>query len=301
MRFLVTGVKGQLGHDVVKELKSRGFNDILEYDIEQMDITNKNHVDSCIVDGNVDVVIHCAAYTAVDKAEENEEIARKINVDGVENIAKASLKAGAKLIYISTDYVFDGNKELGKIYEVNDKVNPLSVYGKTKYQGEEKAKINPKYFIVRTSWVFGVNGNNFVKTMLKLSNENDEINVVSDQYGSPTYTVDLAKLLVDMSLTDKYGTYHANNEGYTNWSTFAKAIFFINEKDTKVNEIKAEDYKTKAIRPKNSCLSKDSLDKNGFERLPDWYNALKRYSYELIKEEKNKQEEAKKYELKRRK
>ena len=222
MRFLVTGINGQLGYDVVKELKRRGFNDILECDRNIMDITNKKQVYNVIVGGEPDVVIHCAAYTAVDKAEDDFRNASDINVYGTKLIAEYSKKVGAKLIYVSTDYVFDGLKPLGETYSVNDNVNPINKYGITKYYGEEMAKINPKHFIVRTSWVFGINGNNFIKTMLRLANERDEISVVADQYGSPTYTVDLAKLLVDMSLTDNYGIYHANNEGYISWYDFAK-------------------------------------------------------------------------------
>lgn len=294
MRFLVTGVKGQLGYDVVKELKSRGFNDVLEYDIEQMDITNARRVEQCIVENEPDVVIHCAAYTAVDKAEDEEELATKINVEGTKNIAQMTELIGSKLIYISTDYVFDGEKPLSYLYDVNDKVNPQSVYGKTKYKGELEAKFNPKHFIVRTSWVFGINGNNFVKTMLKLSEIKNEINVVSDQYGSPTYTVDLAKLLVDMSFSEKYGTYHANNEGYISWADFAEEIFKVNNIDMKVNHISTEEYPTKAKRPHNSCLSKSSLVENGFERLPGYKDALIRYSKEL----KEQKENIKKLELK---
>lgn len=287
MRFLVTGVNGQLGFDVVKELKSRGFNDVLEYDIQQMDITNKRQVEQCIIGNEPDVVIHCAAYTAVDKAEDNEGLATKINVDGTKNIAEMTELIDAKLVYISTDYVFDGEKPLGKTYDVNDEVNPQSVYGETKYLGEKEASFNPNHFIIRTSWVFGINGNNFVKTMLKLSESRNEINVVSDQYGSPTYTVDLAKLIVDMALSDKYGIYHANNEGYISWADFAEQIFKVNNIDMKVNHITTEEYPTKAKRPKNSCLNKDSLDKAGFERLPDWKDALVRYSKELKQQNEN--------------
>ena len=296
MRFLVTGVKGQLGYDVVRELKSRGFNDILEYDYEQMDITNKKQVEKCIVLTEPDVVIHCAAYTDVNAAEDEEEKARLINVEGTRNLAQITKLIGAKLIYISTDYVFDGEKKLGFIYETDDKVNPQSVYGKTKYEGEQEAKFNPMHFIVRTSWVFGINTKkpNFVETMLRLSETKDEIGVVCDQFGSPTYTVDLAKLLVDMALTDKYGTYHANNEGYTNWAVFAREIFKVNGKKTNVKNLSTDEYPQKAKRPKNSCLSKKSLDDAGFERLPDWKDALIRYSEEL----KNKKEEEKKLVLK---
>ena len=290
MRYLVTGVNGQLGFDVVRELKSRGFNDILEYDIGQMDITNASQVEKCIVGSEPDVVIHCAAYTAVDKAEDNEELARKINVEGTRNIAQITELIGSKMIYISTDYVFDGEKPYGKTYDVKDVPNPTSVYGQTKYEGELETKFNPKHFIARTSWVFGLHGNgNFVKTMLKLAQTRDEISVVFDQLGSPTYTVDLARLLVDMSLTEKYGTYHANNEGYTSWADFAEAIFELSGINMKVNHITSDEYPTKAKRPKNSCLSKYSLDKAGFERLRYWRDALAEYLEELKKQNEQEQ------------
>ena len=238
MRFLVTGVKGQLGFDVVRELHSRGFNDVLEYDIDLMDITNERQVEQAIVGNEVDVVIHCTAYTNVDEAECNEQLARKVNIYGTRNIAQMTELIGAKLIYISTDYVFDGTKPLFYLYNVDDKVNPKNIYGMTKYLGEEEVKYNPKHFIVRTSWLFGINGNNFVKDMLKISESKDEIDVLSYQFGSPTYTVDLAKILVDMSLTEKYGTYHANNSGFTNQAFFAEDIFEVNNIDIKVNHIK---------------------------------------------------------------
>ena len=281
MRFLVTGVKGQLGHDVVLELKKRGYTDILEYDKDEMDITKKDIVFEKIREIKPDVVFHCAAYTAVDNAEDNSDICHLVNVDGTKYLSEATKEVGAKLVYISTDYVFDGEKPIDLTYDVLDEANPRSVYGKTKYEGELEAKKNPKHFIVRTSWVFGINGNNFIKTMLRLSETHDEINVVSDQFGSPTYTVDLAKLLVDMVETSKYGIYHANNEGYTSWDAFAREIFKIFNKNTKVNSITTDMYPTKAVRPKNSKLSKDCLDKNGFERLPSWQDAIKRYKKEM--------------------
>ena len=283
MRFLVTGVKGQLGHDIVLELKKRGYSDILEFDKDDMDLTKKDEVYAKIRETKPDVVFHCAAYTAVDNAEDNEELCYLVNVEGTKYLSEITSKIGAKLIYISTDYVFDGEKTNNETYDITDSVNPTSVYGKTKYEGELEASKNPKHFIVRTSWVFGINGNNFIKTMLKLSENKNELNVVSDQFGSPTYTVDLARLIVDMSLTDKYGTYHANNEGYTSWDTFAREIFKVFNKEVKVNSIKTEDYPTKAKRPKNSRLSKDSLDRGGFNRLPSWQDAIVRYKEELDK------------------
>ena len=281
MRFLVTGVKGQLGYDIVRELKKRGYEDILEFDKDDMDLTKEDEVRTKILETKPDVVFHCAAYTAVDNAEDNADLARMVNVDGTRYLSEITNEICCKLIYISTDYVFDGEKPYGETYDVDDEVNPTSVYGKTKLDGEVEARKNPKHFIVRTSWVFGINGNNFIKTMLKLSDTRDEINVVSDQFGSPTYTVDLARLLVDLSLTDKYGTYHANNEGYTSWDEFAREIFKIFNKNTKVNSITTEEYPTKAKRPKNSCLSKDCLDRNNFERLPSWQDAIERYKKEM--------------------
>lgn len=281
MRFLVTGVKGQLGYDIVRELKSRGYTDILEFDKDDMDLTKEDEVRTKILETKPDVVFHCAAYTAVDNAEDNAELARMVNVLGTKYLSEVTSEIGAKIIYISTDYVFDGEKPYGETYDVDDPVNPTSIYGKTKLDGEIEAKKNPKHFVVRTSWVFGINGNNFIKTMLKLSETRDEINVVSDQFGSPTYTVDLARLLVDLAKTEKYGTYHANNEGYTSWDEFAREIFKVFNKNMKVNSIKTEDYPTKAKRPKNSCLSKECLDREGFKRLPSWQSAVERYKKEM--------------------
>ncbi len=281
-RYLITGCKGQLGYDLIRELNKRGIYDILNLDIEDLNITDKEAVDKVFNDYKPDCVFHCAAWTNVDGAEDNYEACYNVNVVGTKNISEASLKTNSKLIYISTDYVFDGTKK--GTYDVYDKTNPQSVYGKTKYLGEQEAKKNPKSFIVRTSWVFGINGKNFVKTMLNLAETKKEINVVSDQYGSPTYTVDLAKLLVDMMDTDKYGVYHANNEGYCNWAEFADYIFKANNKDVKVNYILTKDYPTKAIRPLNSKLNKVCLDDDDFDRLPTWQDAVNRYSEELEKE-----------------
>ena len=297
-RYLVTGCKGQLGFDIVRELNKRGIYDILALDVDDMDITNKRIVDKIIGEYKPEYVFHCAAYTAVDKAEENEEIAYKINVDGTKNIANACRNIGAKLIYISTDYVFDGKQKENESYKPDDEVNPLSVYGKTKYLGELAALENPKTFVVRTAWVFGLNGNNFVKTMLKLSENHDSLNVVSDQIGSPTYTVDLAKLLVDMSETDKYGIYHGTNSGYTSWAEFADYI--LKDTDTKVNYVTTEEYykpqyekatsegKTLniATRPLVSKLDKSKLVENDFNELPDWHQAVDDYKKELQKRKK---------------
>ncbi len=279
MKFLVTGVKGQLGYDIVKQLKEQNYTDIIALDKSNLDITDKEKVSNIVQETKPDVIFHCAAYTNVDKAEEEKELAYKVNVLGTKNIVDAAKEIDAKVIYISTDYVFDGEKD--GVYEITDKPNPLNVYGLTKFQGEEEVRKYEKHFIVRISWVFGINGRNFIKTMLELSKNRDTINVVSDQMGSPTYTVDLAKLLIEISKTEKYGTYHANNEGYCSWAEFADAIFKVNNMNTKVNYIKSSEYKQLAKRPLNSKLSKKSLIENGFSLLPTWQNALERFSKEL--------------------
>lgn len=287
MKFLITGFKGQLGYDIKRELLKRGYKeeDILAIDKEEMDITKKEEVDRVITSFNPDVIFHCAAWTAVDKAEEKDEECALVNVIGTKNITDASIKTNSKLIYMSTDYVFDGTKD--GIYTEEDKVNPMNVYGMTKYLGEEEVRRNPNHFITRISWVFGINGGNFIKTMLKLSDKYDTLNVVCDQIGSPTYTVDLSKLLVDMAHTDKYGTYNATNEGYISWAEFAEYIFKVNDKSVKVNHVTTGEYlditKTKqAYRPRNSRLSKEKLEENGFDKLPSWQSATERYSEELV-------------------
>lgn len=282
MKVLVTGVNGQLGYELVKELNNKGYTNILAVDKDEMDITNKDMVNKVIKNYHPDVIFHCAAWTAVDKAEDEKKACYNVNVNGTKYISEAAKEIDAKLIYISTDYVFDGSKE--GLYEIDDEVNPKSVYGETKYEGEQLVRQNNlKHFIVRISWVFGVNGNNFIKTMLKLAETRNELTVVADQFGSPTYTVDLAKLLVEMSETEKYGTYHANNEGYCNWAEFAEYIFKVNDKEVNVKHITSEEYPQKAYRPRNSKLSKQSLDDNGFNRLPSWEDAVERYSKELKK------------------
>lgn len=285
-KYLITGFKGQLGYDIKRELIKDGIKEknILAIDKEEMDITNKEEVMKVVKEYNPDVIFHCAAWTAVDKAEDMKELVEQVNVVGTKNIVDASIEVDAKIIYMSTDYVFDGEKDGEYIEE--DITNPKSVYGDTKFRGEEEVRRNKKHFITRISWVFGINGNNFIKTMLKLSNNHKELNVVDDQIGSPTYTVDLAKLLVDMSYTNKYGTYNATNEEYCSWAEFAEYIFKINNKDVKVNKVTTEDYlkltgTKQAYRPRNSKLSKEKLEKAGFERLPSWMDATNRYCKEL--------------------
>lgn len=275
MRVLVTGADGQLGYDVIKRLEQSN----IEYfgtDLDTLDITNKDQVKRVIRDYNPDVVIHCAAYTAVDKAEDEKELCYAVNVLGTKYIAEACKEIDAKMVYISTDYVFDGEGD--QPFEVTDEPNPINYYGQTKYEGELEVQDKlDKYFIVRISWVFGSNGNNFVKTMLRLGRELDEISVVGDQIGSPTYTYDLAKLLVEMIQTGKYGIYHATNEGECSWYEFACEIFKQMEINIRINSITSEEYPTRAERPVNSRLSKNKLIKEGFEELSDWRDAMKMY------------------------
>lgn len=279
MKVLVTGTKGQLGYDVVNELEKRGHTAVA-VDIEEMDITDAVSVERVITEAEVEAVIHCAAYTAVDAAEDNVEICRRVNAEGTENIAKVCKKLDLKMIYISTDYVFDGEGE--RPWEPDDERHPLNVYGQTKYEGELAVeKYLEKYFIVRIAWVFGVNGKNFIKTMLKLSETHEELNVVDDQVGSPTYTYDLAVLLVDMVESDKYGRYHATNEGLCTWYEFAKEIFRQAGLNVKVNPVSSDEFPSKAKRPHNSRMSKDKLEENGFQRLPSWEDALARYLKEI--------------------
>ncbi|BFK19700.1 dTDP-4-dehydrorhamnose reductase [Mediterraneibacter glycyrrhizinilyticus] len=275
MRILVTGVKGQLGHDVMNELAKRGHTGI-GVDVEEMDITDARKVNEVIRASEVEAVIHCAAYTAVDAAEDQVELCRKINAEGTENIAKVCKELDIKMMYISTDYVFDG--EGTRPWEPDDERHPLNVYGLTKYEGELAVEKHlDKFFTIRIAWVFGVNGKNFIKTMLKLSETHDELNVVDDQIGSPTYTYDLAVLLVDMIETEKYGRYHATNEGLCSWYEFACEIFRQAGRDVKVNPVSSDEFPTKAKRPHNSRMDKSKLTENGFTPLPAWQDALKRY------------------------
>lgn len=281
MKILVTGVCGQLGHDVAEELLKNSI-EAIACDREEFDLTDKESTQDFILKNKPDGVIHCAAYTAVDKAENEEELCRKINAEGSLYVAKACEKIGAKMIYVSTDYVFGGDGE--EPYEPGDKKNPQNVYGKTKLEGENKALQNcSKTFVVRTSWVYGINGGNFVKTMRRLAETKDELNVVADQIGSPTYTRDLAKLLVQMIQTEKYGVYHASNEGFMSWADFAESIMKKSGLSMKINHIPTSEYPVKAKRPLNSRLSKKCLTDNGFSLLPTQDDALTRYIEELNK------------------
>lgn len=302
MKVFVTGVAGQLGHDVMNELAKRGYEGVgsdlaPEYTGVQdgsavtampyvaLDITDKEAVERVICEVNPDVVVHCAAWTAVDLAEDDDKVekVRAINASGTENIALVCKKLDAKMVYLSTDYVFDGQGTEPWDPDCKD-YNPISVYGSTKLEGELAVANNlDKYFIVRIAWVFGVNGKNFIKTMLSLSEKYDTIRVVNDQIGTPTYTLDLARLLVDMIETEKYGYYHATNEGgYISWYDFTCEIFRQAGKDTKVIPVTTEEYGlSKAARPFNSRLDKSKLVKNGFTPLPTWQDALSRYLKEI--------------------
>ena len=279
MKILVTGVKGQLGFDICRILTDRGI-EHRGVDIEDFDITDRKATDAYISAYAPDAIIHCSAFTAVDKAEDEVELCTRVNAEGPANIAATAKRIGAKLMYISTDYVFPGTGE--QFYTPDDPTGPLSVYGKTKLMGEEAVKAaSDRHFIVRISWVFGKNGNNFVKTMLRLAETKSELNVVADQIGSPTYTYDLSRLLCDMIVTDRYGTYHATNEGLCSWAEFAAEIMRQSGKAMKINPIPTSAYPTRANRPLNSRMSKDKLVQNGFEPLPDWRDALARYLDEL--------------------
>ncbi len=275
MKILVTGYSGQLGYDVVKELKKRNI-DCIGTTRKDFSLTDTVTMKDFILNYQPDAVIHCAAYTAVDKAEDEEELCRSVNTDATRELAKICKQIDAKMMYISTDYVFPGDGT--DFYEVNDAKQPQNVYGQTKFDGELAVQeILEKYFIVRISWVFGINGKNFIKTMLNLAKTHDKLTVVDDQIGSPTYTADLAKLLCDMVITDKYGIYHATNEGICSWYEFACEIFKQANVKLEVTPVPSTAFPTKAKRPHNSRLSKKSLDKAGFNRLSTWQDALSRY------------------------
>ena len=276
MKILVTGAKGQLGQDLMAELAGRGI-EAVGVDVEDMDITDGEACRRVIFREKPGAVIHCAAYTAVDAAEDNLELCRRVNAEGTRNIAKVCGDLECKMMYISTDYVFNGQGE--RPWEPDDPREPLNVYGLTKYEGEIAVEQNlQKYFIVRIAWVFGLYGKNFVRTMLRLGKERGEVSVVNDQIGSPTYTPDLARLLADMIQTEKYGRYHATNEGLCSWYEFACEIFRqAGMADVKVTPVDSSGFPAKAKRPFNSRMSKEKLTENGFERLPAWQDALGRY------------------------
>ena len=278
MKVLVTGANGQLGYDVIKRLNALG-DEPVGADREEFDITDGKATEDYITALRPDVIVHCAAYTAVDKAEDDRAICRNVNVDGTRTLALACEKIGAKLVYISSDYVFGGSGT--QPLEIDAPKDPQNIYGITKLGGEEEAKKCQKHFIVRTSWVFGINGGNFVKTMLRLADSHEKLTVVDDQTGSPTYTPDLARLICDMIKTEKCGTYHASNEGYCTWAEFAKEIMRQAGKATEIVPCTTAEYPAKAKRPENSRLSKKCLDDAGFDRLPPWQDALARFLKEL--------------------
>lgn len=302
MKVFVTGVAGQLGHDVMNELAKRGYEGIgsdvaPEYNGVQdgtavskmpyiaLDITDAQAVANTLNQVRPDVVIHCAAWTAVDLAEDDDKVekVRAVNVGGTQNIANACKNIDCKMIYISTDYVFNGQGTEPWQADCKDYA-PLNIYGQTKLEGELAVSGTlEKYFIVRIAWVFGINGKNFIKTMLSVGKKHDTVKVVNDQIGTPTYTYDLARLLVDMSLSEKYGYYHATNEGgYISWYDFTCEIFRQAGYTTKVIPVSTEEYGlSKAARPFNSRLDKSKLQEAGFERLPTWQNALSRYLKEI--------------------
>ncbi len=284
-KILVTGVKGQLGYDITRELRERGFSNVCGIDIDDLDIANENDVHVFLNKIRPSIVIHAAAWTSVDKAEQMPEKVYEVNAMGTKYIAESCKEINATMVYISTDYVFDGKGTTP--FEVDDPKNGLSVYGKSKSLGEDYVTFNlSNYYIIRTSWVFGINGNNFVKTMLSLAKKGKkEFEIVNDQVGSPTYTRDLSSLICNMVATNKYGIYHATNDGYCSWSEFAKAIFEFSNIKAKVIPISTEDYRkmvsNQANRPLNSRLSKMSLVMNGFSLLPTWQVALINFLKEL--------------------
>ena len=279
MNILVTGASGQLGHDLVIELAARGHH-VTGVSSKECNLTDPEAIHSCLTALRPDAVMHCAGYTAVDQAEDDAERCDRINRAGTEALARVCAALGSKLLFISTDYVFPGDGL--RPWEPDDQPEPLNVYGMSKYRGEEAVRrYVEKHFIVRISWLFGLNGKNFVKTMLRLGAEREQLTVVDDQIGSPTYTKDLSVLLADMIVTERYGTYHATNEGFCSWYEFACAIMAEAGLPARVLPVSSDQYPSRAKRPANSRMSKDKLTENGFDRLPSWQDALRRYLAEL--------------------
>ena len=273
--ILVTGSTGQLGSDVVKELLKRGYS-TLSPNRSELNLCSEDNIRNYILNSNCEAIVHCAAYTQVDKAEDEKDLCIKINATATKHIVKCAKILDIPMIYISTDYVFDGTKD-GE-YTENDETNPINIYGESKLAGEKYVQeILDKYYIVRTSWVFNINGKNFIETMLRLSKANNQLSIVNDQIGSQTYTKDLSRLLVDMLETSKYGLYHATNEGYCSWYEFANTIFKLANINIDIKAINSNEYASRAKRPMNSKLSKDKLIEYGFKPLPHWEDALKDY------------------------
>lgn len=282
MKVLVTGAGGQLGFDVMRELTHRGI-EAKGTTRQELPLTDADAMRKCILSYAPDTIIHCAAYTAVDQAEDEPKTALAVNGESTRYLAELCGEIGAKLIYISTDYVFPGTGD--EFYETDAPKSPQNVYGRSKLAGEQHVQeVLDRYFIVRISWVFGIHGKNFIRTMLRLSETHDELKVVDDQIGSPTYTVDLSRLLVDLAETEKYGVYHATNEGVCSWAELAAETFRQYGRETRVVPVPSAEYPTKAVRPKNSRMSKKSLDDAGFQRLPNWKDAVGRYLIELSAE-----------------
>ncbi len=275
MKVLVTGVKGQLGFDILNLLNEQGVT-AKGVDIDDFDLTDEKSVRDYVLNYAPDTIIHCAAYTAVDRAEDEKELCEKVNYNGTKNLVDVAKELDAKFVYFSTDYVFEGTGTTP--FEVDEPANPINHYGYTKWLGEKAIRENlDKYFICRISWVFGENGKNFIKTMLNLAETHDKLTVVDDQIGSPTYCKDVAKLVCEMIKTEKYGTYHVTNEGFCSWYEFAVEIFKQAGKNIDVTPVDSSKYPAKAARPKNSRMSKAALTENGFEHLPTWQDALSRY------------------------
>lgn len=273
--YIVSGAKGQLGSDVCALLKDKGILHI-GVDVDCLDITDETAVADFFKKNKISCFIHCAAYTAVDKAESEKALCMAVNFAGTENIAKQCKRHGAKMLYISTDYVFGGSGE--EPFETDSEKAPLNTYGESKLLGERAVAENcDRHFIIRTSWVFGEKNTNFIATMLRLGETRDEVSVVCDQTGSPTYSRHLARLVCDIAETEKYGTYHGTNEGFCSWAELAEKAFELSGKKVKVKHVTTDEYPTAAKRPKNSRLSKRSLDENGFDRLPRWETAVREY------------------------
>ena len=283
MRVLVTGYNGQLGWDVIRLLNERGV-ECRGVDVQDFDLTDGQAVKAYVLDYRPDVIVHCAAYTAVDKAESEPEICAAVNGDGTMNVVRAALSVGAKLVYISTDYVFSGQGE--DPWKEDSPYDPQNVYGLSKVQGEIAVRsLMKRYFLIRTSWVYGIHGKNFVRTMLRLGSERPEVRVVQDQIGSPTYSLDLARVICDLIPTEKYGIYHASNEGYMSWAQFARLILAGSGYPCRVVPVPSSEYPTPARRPLNSRLAKGRLQEAGIPPMPTVENALGRFLQELALEE----------------
>lgn len=275
MKVLVTGAKGQLGQDVLCLLENQPW-EVFGFGREELDITNEEQVREKVLAIKPNIIIHTAAYTQVDQAESDEETAFKVNAEGTKYLAQAAEAVEAKFCYVSTDYVFDGTNN--EPYKTNDETNPQTIYGKSKLAGEQyTSEYCSKYFVVRTSWVFGLHGNNFVKTMLRLADERSELEVVNDQFGSPTYTNDLARFIIELVETNKYGIYHASNSGVCSWYEFAKEIFRQSNRNINVNAISTAEFQRPAQRPAYSVLEQKKIAEQGLIMLPNWKEALGRY------------------------